>query len=144
MNDEKSARTKLDLLFHETLGDVAGLIERTERTSDKLRETATGLIAAIDVFAAANQQLQTLPDDLARALGAVLEQAGSDITDQVAHTVDGKLSPIRAELKLLSNEASRYARYAHASARKMALLALGVGASAGAGATVLIVRLLTQ
>ena len=54
MSEETTARTKLDLLFQETLGDVAGLIERTERVNDKLRETATALLAGIEAFSAAN------------------------------------------------------------------------------------------
>lgn len=137
MSDEKTARTKLDLLFQETLGDVAGLIERTERVNDKLRETATALLAGIEAFSAANAQLQALPEDLANTLGAVLDRASMDLTDQVVHNVQGSLSPIRAELNLISADTARYAKLAHVSARKMAILALVIGASAGVGATTL-------
>ena len=137
MSEEKTARTKLDLLFQETLGDVAGLIERTERTNDKLRETVTALVAGIEAFSAANKQLQELPEDLANTLGAVLDRASIELTDQVVHNVQGSLSPIRAELKLISADTARYAKFAHISARKMAILALVIGASAGVGATTL-------
>lgn len=144
MSEEKTARTKLDLLFQETLGDVAGLIESTERVNDKLRETATALLAGIEAFSAANEQLQALPDDLANTLGVVLDRASSNLTDQVVHNVQGSLSPIRAELKLISADTAPYARFAHASARKMAIFALLVGASAGAGATALLLRFLAS
>ncbi|MCB4321500.1 hypothetical protein KOE80_04685 [Alcaligenes sp. 13f] len=144
MSEEKTARTKLDLLYQETLGDVAGLIERTERTNDKLRETVTALVAGIEAFSAANKQLQDLPEDLAKTLGAVLEQASKELSSQVVHDVSSSLSPIRAELKLISADTARYARFAHASALKMAILALLVGASAGAGATALLLRFLAS
>lgn len=144
MNEEKTARTKLDLLYQETLGDVARLIERTERVNDKLRETATALLAGIEAFSAANAQLQALPEDLANTLGAVLDRAGMDLTDQVVHNVQSSLSPIRAELKLISADTSRYARFAHISARKMTILALVVGTSAGAGVTTLLLRFLAS
>ena len=61
----------------------------------------------------------------------------STLTDQVVHNVQGSLSPIRAELKLISADTARYAKFAHISARKMAILALVIGASAGVGATTL-------
>lgn len=144
MSEEKTARTKLDLLFQETLGDVAGLIERTERVNDKLRETATALLAGIEAFSAANTQLQALPEDLANTLGAVLDRASLDLTDQVVHNVRGSLSPIRAELKLISADTAQYARFAHVSARKIAILALVVGASAGVGVTALFLRFFTS
>ncbi|WP_321387121.1 hypothetical protein [Alcaligenes phenolicus] len=137
MSEEKIARNKLDLLFQETLGDVAGLIERTERINDKQREIATALVAGIEAFSASNKQLQDLPEDLANTLGAVLNRASIDLTDQVVHNVQGSLSPIRAELKLISADTARYAKFAHISARKMAILALVIGASAGVGATTL-------
>ncbi|UQN34878.1 hypothetical protein MTR80_11235 [Alcaligenes aquatilis] len=144
MSEEKTARTKLDLLYQETLGDVARLIERTERVNDKLRETATALLAGIEAFSAANVQLQALPEDLANTLGAVLDRASMDLTDQVVHNVQSSLSPIRAELKLISADTSRYARFAHISARKMTILALVVGTSAGAGVTTLLLRFLAS
>lgn len=144
MSEEKSARTKLDLLFQETLGDVAGLIERTERINDKQREIATALVAGIEAFSAANKQLQDLPEDLANTLGAVLDRASIDLTDQVVHNVQSSLSPIRAELKLISADTARYARLAHASAHKMAILASVVGASAGVGATALLLHFLAS
>ncbi|WP_336579308.1 hypothetical protein [Alcaligenes sp. CHO6] len=144
MSEEKTARTKLDLLYQETLGDVARLIERTERVNDKLRETATALLAGIEAFSAANAQLQALPEDLANTLGAVLDRASMDLTDQVVHNVQSSLSPIRAELKLISADTSRYARFAHISARKMTILALVVGTSAGAGVTTLLLRFLAS
>lgn len=120
-----NARTKLDLLYHEVLGEVAGLVDRLEATGQTVVEAQKQLQALADAQ-------QILPQQLDRQLTATLQTAAKPIHAQFQQAIQAMLDATGARLDRLAQEAAQYARTAHQSARRMAIIALAVGGAAGA------------
>lgn len=118
------ARTKLDLLYHEVLGEVAGLVDRLEAATQSLDTAQQHMQAMADIQ-------QVLPHQLSRHLSATMEAAAKPLNQQTQHAVQAMLADTHTRLDQLAGDAAQYARIAHLSARRMALIALAVGGAAG-------------
>jgi len=125
MADEHNpARTKLDFLYREVLGEVAGLVDRLEATGQAVTEAQKQLQALADAQ-------QILPQQLDRHLTATLQTAAKPIQAQSQQVIQAMLDATGTRLDHLTKESAQYARIAHHSARRMALIALAVGGAAG-------------
>jgi len=123
-SNSSGARTKLDLLYHEVLGEVASLVDRLE--------------SAIQSLDAVQKQMQTmgevqqvLPQQLSRHLTATMEAAAKPINQNAHHAIQAMLDDTSTRLDQLSRDAAQYASIAHQSARRMAIIALAVGGTGG-------------
>ena len=106
------------------LGDVVGLVDRLEVTTQSLDAAQTHMQALSDAQ-------QILPQQLARHLTDVMQAAAKPINQQSQQALQAMLSATNTRLDLLAQDAARYARIAHQSARRMALIAVVVGGTAG-------------
>jgi hypothetical protein len=121
MSDERSAaRTKLDFVYQEVVGEVTGLVTRIEDANKRM--TAVG--KKVDAAAAT---IDKLPDHLQAALDASGKAIAQDLAQQAREAVQASGS----HLAELARQSARYATIAHQSARRMALIALVVGGAAG-------------
>ncbi|WP_417251924.1 hypothetical protein [Castellaniella sp.] len=118
------ARTKLDLLYHEVLGEVTGLVDRLETVS-------TSLDAAQQQIQAVADTQQVLPQQLARHLATTLEATATPIHQQHQQVIRTMLDSTCSRLDHLAQEAAQCARITHQAARRMALIAVVVGGAAG-------------
>src|SRR5690606_4214362 len=120
----RGPRSKLDLLYHEVLGEVADLVGRLETVARSL-DTAQQQMQAM------SEAQQVLPQQLSRHLSTTLEAAAKPVNLQLQQSLQSMLSDTGTRLDQLSRESAQYARIAHQSARRMALIALVVGGTAG-------------
>ncbi|PLC53942.1 hypothetical protein CR155_10950 [Pollutimonas nitritireducens] len=118
------ARTKLDLLYHEVLGEVAGLVGRLESATQILD-------AAQKQMQTMNEAQQALPQQLSRHLTTTIETAAKPINQHAQHAIQTMLDDTSTRLDQLARNAAQYASIALRSARRMALIALVVGGAAG-------------
>lgn len=118
------ARTKLDLLYHEVLGEVAGLVDRLENVTQRLDTAQQQMQAMTDTQ-------QVLPQQLSRHLSDIMEATAKPINQQAQQAIQTMLADTHTRLDLLAGEAAQYASVAHQSARRMALIAVAVGGAAG-------------
>ena len=118
------ARTKLDLLYHEVLGEVAGLVNRLESATQ-------GLDAVQKQMQSMGEAQQVLPEQLSRHLTATMETAAKPINQQAQPAIQTMLDDTGSRLDQLARDAAQYASIAHQSARRMAIIALVVGGIAG-------------
>lgn len=124
LSNSSGARTKLDLLYHEVLGEVAGLVARLESATQSLD-------AVQKQMQSMGEAQQVLPDQLGRQLTATMEAAAKPINQQAQHAIQAMLDSTSNQLNQLSRDAAQYASIAHRSARRMAIIALAVGGTAG-------------
>lgn len=118
------ARTKLDLLYHEVLGEVAGLVGRLE--------SATQILDAVQKqMQTMSEAQQVLPQQLSRHLTATIEAAAKPVNQHAQHAIHTMLDDTGTRLDQLARNAAQYSSIAHRSARRMALIALVVGGTAG-------------
>ncbi|MFW7341836.1 hypothetical protein V0R37_09830 [Pollutimonas sp. H1-120] len=122
--NSSGARTKLDLLYHEVLGEVAGLVDRLESATQNLDAVQKQMQTMGEVQ-------QVLPQQLSRHLTATMEAAAKPINQHVEHVIQTMLDDTGARLDQLAQNAAKYASIAHQSARRMAIIALIVGGAAG-------------
>ncbi|MCZ4328501.1 hypothetical protein [Castellaniella denitrificans] len=121
MSDERSAaRTKLDFVYQEVVGEVTALVTRIEDANKRL--TAVG-----KKMDAAAVSIDKLPDRLQTALAA----SGKEISHDLAARAHDAVQASESHLAELARQSARYATIAHQSARRMALIALIVGSAAG-------------
>src|SRR5690348_17070036 len=118
------ARTKLDLLYHEVLGEVASLVDRLEATSQAVTQAQKRLQVLADTQ-------QILPQQLDRQLTITLRTATKPIHAQFQQAIQATLDATGTRLDHLAQESAHYARIAHQSARRMAFIALAIGGAAG-------------
>jgi hypothetical protein len=118
------ARTKLDLLYHEVLGEVASLVDRLEAVS-------TSLDAAQQQIQTVADTQQILPQQRARQLTNTLEAAAKPIHQRHQQAIQAMLDATGTRLDHLAQEAAHCARITHQSARRMALIAVVIGGAAG-------------
>jgi len=118
------ARTKLDLLYHEVLGEVASLVDRLETATQSLDAVQNHMQTMADAQ-------RVLPEQLGRHLTATMEAAAKPINQHTKHAIQAMLNDTSNRLDHLARDAGQYASIAHQSARRMALIALVVGGAAG-------------
>lgn len=118
------ARTKLDLLYHEVLGEVASLVDRLETVS-------TSLDAAQQQVQAVADTQQALPQQLARQLTNTLETTAKPIHQRHQQAIQSMLDATNTRLDHLAQEAAHCARITHQAAQRMALIAVVIGGAAG-------------
>ncbi len=118
------ARTKLDLLYHDVLGEVASLVDRLEAVSASLDAAQQQIQAVADTQ-------QILPQQLARHLATTLEATARPIHLQHRQAIQAMLDATGTRLDRLAQEAAQCARVTHQAARRMALIAVVVGGTAG-------------
>src|SRR5690606_16106059 len=111
------ARTKLDLLYHDVLGEVASLVDRLETIS-------TNLDAAQQQIQAVADTQQVLPQQLSRHLTTTLEATAKPIHEQHRQAIQAMLDATSTQLDHLTQEAAQCARITHHAARRMALIAV--------------------
>ena len=119
-----SARTKLDLLYHDVLGEVASLVDRLETVSTSLNTAQQQIQAVADTQ-------QILPQQLARHLATTLDATAKPIHQQHQQAIQAMLDATDIRLDHLAQEAAQCARITHQSARRMALIAVVIGGVAG-------------
>src|SRR5690606_2607190 len=117
-------RSKLDLLYHEVLGEVAGLVDRLEAVTRTL-DVAQQQIQSM------SETQQMLPQQLSHHLTAPREPAAKPVHQPLEHHLPALPTDPGTRLDQLSQESAQYARIAHRSARRMAIIALAVGGAAG-------------
>lgn len=118
------ARTKLDLLYHEVLGEVAGLVDRLENATRSLDAVQKQMQTMADTQ-------QILPQQLSRHLTATIDAAAKPMSQHTQQTLQTMLSSTDTRLDHLARDAAQYASIAHRSARRMTRIALIVGGAAG-------------
>ncbi|MGS1116511.1 hypothetical protein [Castellaniella sp. UC4442_H9] len=118
------ARTKLDLLYHDVLGEVAGLVDRLEATAQTLATAQTRLQATADTQ-------QVLPQHLARQLTTTLEATAKPIHQQHEQAIQAMLDGAGTQLEHHSQESAHTARIVQQAARRMTLIAIALGGAAG-------------
>lgn len=118
------ARTKLDLLYHDVLGEVASLVDRLEAIS-------TSLDAAQQQIQAVADSQQVLPQQLSRHLATTLDATIKPTHQQHQRAIQAMLDATGTQLDHLVQEAAQWARITHQSARRMALIAVVIGGAAG-------------
>lgn len=118
--DRSAARTKLDFVYQEVVGEVVSLVTRIEDANKRLAAVSKKM----DVAA---KSIDQLPDRLQSALAA----SGKDIAQDLAKQARDAVQESESHLRELARQSARYARIAHQSARRMALIALIVGGGAG-------------
>ncbi|WP_237173910.1 hypothetical protein [Paracandidimonas lactea] len=123
-SNPRGARTKLDLLYHEVLGEVAGLVDRLEAATQSLDAMQKNMQTM-------GEAQQVLPQQLSRHLTATMEASAKPISQQAQHAIRAMLGDTGTRLDQLARDAAQYACIAHRSARRMALIALMVGGAAG-------------
>lgn len=133
-DDLTSARSKLDFLYQDVLGEVAGLVARLEKAGHQLDSTRQ----RIELAQALITQASTQTDAAAKFIGEVparvsqrIQEGTGGIAEATAKTVDATLAGTRSQLDVIARESAGYARMAHASARRMALIAVLVGGLSG-------------
>ena len=125
MADERNpARTKLDFLYREVLGEVGGLVDRLEVVNQSLD------VAQQQIQAVADTQ-QVLPQQLARHLTTSLEATVKPIHQQHQQAIQAMLDTTDTRLDRLTQEAAQCARITHHAARRMAFVAVVIGGAAG-------------
>ncbi|WP_298016091.1 hypothetical protein [uncultured Castellaniella sp.] len=118
------ARTKLDLLYHDVLGEVASLVDRLETVS-------TSLDAAQQQIQAVADTQQVLPQQLVRHLTTSLEATAKPIHQQHQQAIQAMLDATGTRLDHLALEAAQCARITHHAARRMTVIAVIIGGAAG-------------
>lgn len=118
------ARTKLDLLYHDVLGEVAGLVDRLEATAEILATAQTQLQATADAQ-------QVLPQQLARQLATTLEATARPIHQQHEQAIQAMLDGTGTQLDHHIQESAQAARLVQQAARRMTLIAIALGGAAG-------------
>ena len=88
------ARTKLDLLYHEVLGEVAGLVDRLENATHTLDAVQKHMQTMADAQ-------QVLPDQLSRHLTATMEAAAKPINQHMQHAIQAMLNDTSNRLDTL-------------------------------------------
>src|SRR5690606_10841822 len=111
-------------LYHEVLGEVASLV-------DRLESTTRSLDAAQEQRQAMADDQQVLPQQLSHHLTAAMEAAAKPINQRSHHVIQTMLDETGIRLDSLARDAAQYARIAHRSARRMAVIALVVGGASG-------------
>lgn len=125
MADERNpARTKLDFLYREVLGEVAGLVDRLEVVNQSLDAAQQQIQAVADTQ-------QVLPQQLARQLATTLEATAKPIHQQHQQAIQAMLDSTSAQLDHLAQEAAQWARIMHHATRRMTLIAVVIGGAAG-------------
>ncbi|CAM3873984.1 hypothetical protein [Bordetella tumulicola] len=119
-----SARTKLDLLYHEVLGEVTSLVDRLERTTQHMHTVQKHMQAMADTQ-------QALPQQLNRHLTTTIESSIRPIHQDAQQAIQAMLYDTRQQLEHVAREATQYASTAHRSARRMTWIALLMGGAAG-------------
>ncbi|WP_417276801.1 hypothetical protein [Castellaniella sp.] len=123
-DEHNSARTKLDFLYREVLGEVAGLVDRLEIVGQSLTDAQRQMQTVTEAQ-------QILPQQLGRHLTATLQTAVKPIHAQSQQAIQVMLEATGTRLDQLAQESAQYARIAHQSFRRMAFIALIVGGAAG-------------
>jgi hypothetical protein len=118
------ARTKLDLLYHDVLGEVAGLVDRLETISQNLNTAQQQTQAAADAQ-------QVLPQQLARQLAATLEATAKPIHQQHEQAIQAMLDGARTQLDHHTQQSAQTAKVIQRAARRMTLIAIALGGVAG-------------
>ncbi|MBV6273753.1 hypothetical protein KVP09_12655 [Alcaligenaceae bacterium CGII-47] len=132
MTEERNpTRTKLDFLYHEVLGEVAGLTTRIEQVTATQATTATQLLEASAQADSMVKACANLPVALDKQLQATMEHTGKQLNADAAHATTVAMADLQKPLHSLAESSARYAHIAHLSVRKMALIAVMVGAASG-------------
>ena len=93
------ARTKLDLLYHEVLGEVAGLVDKLEHTTQHLHSVQKHMQTMADAQ-------QVLPQQLSRHLIAAMEATIKPINQHSQQAIQAMLSDTSHQLDHLAREAA--------------------------------------
>jgi len=139
---ELHTRKKLDFLYQEVLGEVAGITQRIESASDQLADSSQALGQNITTLLQTEAQLQKLPKDAQNAVEQAIIQSSKIMQETLSDSLHSGLAKTTLELDQLSKNAARYATIALQSARKMALAAVVIGAASGACAALIVLSLL--
>lgn len=131
IEERNPTRTKLDFLYQEVLGEVAGLTTRIEQITATQATTARQLLEASAQAEATAKVCASLPIVLDKQLQATMEHTGRQLNTEAAHATATSVAEIQKPLRSLAESSARYAHIAHLSVRKMALIAVAVGAAAG-------------
>lgn len=131
IEERNPTRTKLDFLYQEVLGEVAGLTTRIEQVTATQATTARQLLEATAQAEAMVKACASLPIALDKQLQATMEHTGRQINAETAQATTTALADLQKPLRSLAESSARYAHIAHLSVRKMALIAVVVGAAAG-------------
>lgn len=112
-------RTKLDLLYHEVLGEVAGLVGRLENATQSLDVVQKHMQTMGEVQ-------QVLPEQLGRHLTATMEAAAEPINQHAQHAIQAMLNDTSNRLDQLARDAAQYASIAHQLQGDAATASVGV------------------
>ena len=131
IEERNPTRTKLDFLYQEVLGEVAGLTTRIEQVTAAQATTATQLLEASAQAEAMVKACASLPIALDKQLQATMEHTGRQLNAEAAQATVTAMADLQKPLRSLAESSARYAHIAHLSVRKMAFIAVVVGAVAG-------------
>lgn len=131
IEERNPTRTKLDFLYQEVLGEVAGLTTRIEQITAAQATTTTQLLEASAQATAMVDACANLPLALDQQLQATMEHTGRKLNTEAAQATATAMADLQKPLRSLAESSARYAHIAHLSVRKMALIAVVVGAAAG-------------
>ena len=118
------ARTKLDLLYREVLGEVASLVDRLEAIGHS-QDQAQPHIQAL------TEALQLLPQQLDRHLAATLREVATPLHEQSQYAMQAMLDATGVRLMHLAEESAQCARIARQAVRRMTIIAMVIGGASG-------------
>ena len=125
-------RSKLDFLYHEVLGEVADLTQRIEGVNARQADTVGDLVKVAARLETVSQSLTSLPTELGLQVQQSLQAGSQRLQDELQHRLHQTLAPTHTRLQSLTHDSAQYARIAHRSARRIALVAIIAGGAAGA------------
>ena len=131
IEERNPTRTKLDFLYQEVLGEVAGLTTRIEQITAAQATTTTQLLEASAQATAIVNACANLPIALDKQLQATMEHTGRRLNAEAAQATVTAMADLQKPLRSLDESSAHYAHTAHLSVRKMALIAVVIGAVAG-------------
>src|SRR5699024_9064381 len=102
---ELHTRKKLDFLYQEVLGEVAGITQRIESASDQLADSSQALGQNITTLLQTEAQLQKLPKDAQNAVEQAIIQSSKIMQETLSDSLHSGLAKTTLELDQLSKNA---------------------------------------
>jgi len=124
-------RSKLDFLYHEVLGEVADLVQRIEGVNVRQAVTVSDLGKLASRLDESSKSLTDLPANLGLQVQQSLESGSQRLQTELQLCVKQTLATTQDHLQSLARDSAQYARIAHQSARRLAMVTMVTGAIAG-------------
>lgn len=124
-------RKKIDIIYHEILGDVSNIVQRIEQINTAQAEIASAQLATMEAVQEVASTLENLPNDISQRISDTMSKEGLKLNVALLDSFNARLSETRVEINEVAIASQRYALLAHKSARKIIFLSVVTGGFAG-------------